>query len=139
MKTTFLSLLAIAATVAVAATAVVAQDKMDHSKMDHSKMDHSKMGQSKPGEGAASDNAATKAFKSANDRMHGDMAITFSGNADVDFIKGMMPHHQGAIDMAKIELEHGKDPKVRKLAREIIKAQNTEIAFMKAWLAKNAK
>ena len=134
MKTTLLSLLAIAAAVAVAATAVVAQDKMDHSKMDHSKM-----GQSKPGEGAASDNAATKAFKAANDRMHGDMAITFSGNADVDFIKGMMPHHQGAIDMAKIELEHGKDPKVRKLAREIIKAQNTEIAFMKAWLAKNAK
>ena len=134
MKTTLLSLLAIAAAVAVAATAVVAQDKMDHSKMDHSKM-----GQSKPGEGAASDNAATKAFKAANDRMHGDMAITFSGNVDVDFIKGMMPHHQGAIDMAKIELEHGKDPKVRKLAREIIKAQNAEIAVMKAWLAKNAK
>jgi uncharacterized protein (DUF305 family) len=135
MKTLSLFAVAVAAAIAFAATAVVAQD----SKMDHSKMDHSKMGQSKPGEGAASDNAATKAFKAANDRMHADMAITFSGNADVDFIKGMMPHHQGAIDMAKIELEHGRDPKVRKLAREIIKAQNAEIAFMKAWLAKNAK
>ena len=139
MKTTFLSLLAIAATVAVAATAVVAQDKMDHSKMDHSKMDHSKMGQSKPGEGAASDNAATKAFKSANDRMHGDMAITFSGNVDVDFIKGMMPHHQGAIDMAKVILGFGKDPEIRKLAESVIKAQEAEIAQMDAWLKAKGK
>ena len=139
MKTTtpnmFASLFAVAAAIAVGATAVVAQDP----KMDHSKMDHSKMGQAAPTAKAGPDTAATKSFKAANDRMHGDMAITFSGNTDVDFIKGMMPHHQGAIDMARIELEHGKDPKVRKLAREIIKAQNTEIAFMKAWLAKNAK
>ena len=135
MKASFISLLAILTTVAVAATSVMAQD----TKMDHSKMDHSKMGQAEPAATAGPDTAATKAFKAANDRMHGDMAITFSGNTDVDFIKGMMPHHQGAIDMARIELEHGKDPKVRKLAREIIKAQNTEIAFMKAWLAKNAK
>ena len=107
--------------------------------MDHSKMDHSKMGSMAPATGTPADTAATKAFMAANDRMHGDMAIKYSGNTDVDFLKGMMPHHQGAIDMAKIELEYGKDPKARKLAREIIKAQNTEIAFMKAWLAKNAK
>ena len=107
--------------------------------MDHSKMDQSKMRAMAPAAGTPADKPATKAFMAANDRMHTDMAITYSGNADVDFIKGMMPHHQGAINMAKIELEHGKDPKARKLAREIIKAQNTEIAFMKAWLAKNAK
>jgi uncharacterized protein (DUF305 family) len=121
----------------LAATVAMAQSQPT---TDHSKMDHSKMGQAAPAAStAAADTAATKAFKAANDRMHTDMSIPFSGNADVDFIKGMLPHHQGAVEMAKIVLEHGKDRKVRKLARDIIKAQNTEIAFMKAWLAKNAK
>ncbi len=82
---------------------------------------------------------SVKAYAAANDRMHKDMAITFSGNADVDFVKGMIPHHQGAIDMAKIVREHGKDPGIRRLARGIIKAQETEIALMKAWLTKNEK
>jgi uncharacterized protein (DUF305 family) len=109
---------------------------VDHSKMDHSKMDHSKMNH---GAAPADASPSTKAFMAANDKMHADMAIKFSGDADVDFIKGMLPHHIGAVDMAKIVLEHGKDPKVRKLAAEIIKAQNVEIAFMKAWLAKKAK
>jgi uncharacterized protein (DUF305 family) len=106
--------------------------------VDHSKMDHSKMGHTMPST-AAGDTAATKAFKAANDKMHAGMAIPFTGNADEDFIKGMLPHHQGAVDMAKIVLEHGKDPAVRKLAEEIIKAQDTEIALMKAWLAKAGK
>jgi uncharacterized protein (DUF305 family) len=128
--------------VAAAPSAVLAQMSspagpvVDHSKMDHSKMDHAKMGQAAP---SANDSASTQAFKQANDRMHAGMAIPFSGNADVDFVKGMLPHHQGAVDMARILLKHGKDPAVRKLAREIIKAQDVEIAFMKKWLAKDAK
>jgi uncharacterized protein (DUF305 family) len=48
----------------------------------------------------------------------------------------MIPHHQGAIDMAKVQLEHGKDPELHKLSGNIIKAQEGEIAFMKGWLAK---
>jgi uncharacterized protein (DUF305 family) len=128
------------ATVLMAATNAFAQSPAPaQAPVDHSKMDHSKMGHGAPAPGATADTASTKAFRAASDKMHGDMAITFSGNADVDFLKGMLPHHQGAVDMAKIVLEHGKDAKVRKLARDIIKAQNTEIAFMKAWLAKNAK
>lgn len=80
---------------------------------------------------------ASMAFMEANDRMHQGMAIEFTGNADVDFIKGMIPHHQGAVEMAKIVLEHGKDPEVRKLAEGIIAAQEAEIKWMTEWLAKN--
>jgi uncharacterized protein (DUF305 family) len=49
----------------------------------------------------------------------------------------MLPHHQGAVDMAKVELEHGTDPELRKLAQDIIDSQQKEIAFMKEWLAKH--
>jgi uncharacterized protein (DUF305 family) len=79
------------------------------------------------------------AFRDINMKMHEAMNITLSGNADVDFMHGMIPHHQGAIDMAKMVLAFGRDPEVRKLAEEIVKAQESEIAMMRAWLAKNAK
>jgi uncharacterized protein (DUF305 family) len=91
-----------------------------------------------PGHGATQpkgDNGpASLAFQGINAKMHEAMNITYTGNADVDFVKGMIPHHQGAIDMAKTVLAFGKDPEVRKLAEEIIKAQESEIAMMNAWL-----
>jgi uncharacterized protein (DUF305 family) len=124
-----------------AASCTAEHAKMGHCKMDGTPapaMDHSKMGHSAT-PAAAGDTAATIAFKVANEKMHGGMNIFFSGNADVDFVKGMVPHHQGAVDMAKVVLEHGKDPSLKKLARDIIKAQDKEIAFMQRWLAKNAK
>lgn len=82
---------------------------------------------------------STREFEAANAKMHKDMAIAYSGNPDVDFVRSMIPHHQGAIDMAKIELEHGKDPEIRKLAQEVIRAQEGEIAMMRAWLAKHGQ
>ncbi|WP_320200859.1 CopM family metallochaperone [Agrobacterium sp. rho-13.3] len=84
---------------------------------------------------AGTENASTKAFIEASKKMHGDMALEYTGNADVDFVRGMIPHHQGAIDMAKVQLDYGKDPEIRKLAEEVIKAQEAEIAMMKEWLA----
>jgi uncharacterized protein (DUF305 family) len=88
---------------------------------------------------AAADSAATQAYKAANDKMHKEMGVAFSGDADVDFVRGMIPHHQGAVDMARIVLAHGKDPELRKLAQSVIAEQEKEIAFMREWLKKHGK
>ncbi len=90
------------------------------------------------GHTTAAEGPANAAFMAANEKMHADMAIPLTGNADVDFIRGMIPHHQGAVDMARVVLEHGKDPEIRKLAEGVIAAQEAEIAWMQDWLAANA-
>ena len=97
---------------------------------------HTPAAQAAPAGGNA---ASTAALQAANTKMHEAMNIAYTGNPDVDFMKSMIPHHQGAIDMAKIALQHGKDPAVKKLAREIIKAQESEIAMMQGWLKKNGQ
>jgi uncharacterized protein (DUF305 family) len=87
----------------------------------------------------AAGSPATEAYRAANLAMHEAMDIEFSDNADIDFARGMIGHHQGAIDMARIVLEHGEDPELRQLAEEIIEAQEAEIAFLQNWLADNAE
>lgn len=79
------------------------------------------------------------AFAGANAKMHRDMAIAYTGNADADFVRGMIAHHQGAIDMAKIVIAFGSDPEIRTLAEGIVAAQEAEIALMNEWLTKNAQ
>lgn len=83
---------------------------------------------------AQSGSPSTQAYTAANEKMHAAMMTELTGDADVDFVRGMIPHHQGAIDMARIELQYGKDPELRRLAEEIFKAQEQEIALMQDWL-----
>jgi uncharacterized protein (DUF305 family) len=80
-------------------------------------------------------NTPTTAFSGAMERMHQAMAVPPTGDVDRDFVAGMIPHHQGAVDMARIELAQGHDPAMHKLARQIIAAQEREIAFMRQWQA----
>lgn len=63
-------------------------------------------------------------------RMHADMHVPYTGDADRDFARMMIPHHQGAIDMALVELRYGKDQRLKRLAQEIIVTQQQEIAVM---------
>lgn len=88
---------------------------------------------------ATNDTPSTIGFKDANTKMHDGMAIAYTGDADADFVRGMIPHHQGAIDMARVLLAHGKDPELQKLGNDIIAAQTKEIAQMQAWLAAHEK
>ena len=72
-------------------------------------------------------------------RMNTDMdAASMTGNPDRDFASMMIPHHQGAIDMAKVELSYGKDPVMRRLAQGILVEQQSEIEAMHLWLHKTA-
>ena len=75
-------------------------------------------------------------MRTSMERMMRDMhAAKASGNADIDFLAMMIPHHQGAIDMARLVLVHGRDPATRRLAEEIIAGQQVEIEGMQRRLA----
>jgi uncharacterized protein (DUF305 family) len=71
--------------------------------------------------------------------MDGSMkAAAMNGSVDHDFAAMMIPHHEGAIEMAKAELSFGKDPTMRRLAQEILVDQKSEIDEMNLWLAKQS-
>jgi uncharacterized protein (DUF305 family) len=72
-----------------------------------------------------------KAMDVAMDRMMADMHAPPTGNVDRDFVNMMIPHHQGAIDMAVAELRYGTDPNLKRIAQEIIVDQQQEIAAMR--------
>jgi hypothetical protein len=95
-------------------------------------------GATTPGTAAQGTTAAspsTTAFMAANEKMHRDMAITYTGDADRDFAGSMIPHHEGAIAMARVQLANGRDPGMRSLAEAVIRAQESEIATLRAFLS----
>jgi uncharacterized protein (DUF305 family) len=79
------------------------------------------------------------AMHAAMQHMQENMGMPMSGDPDRDFAQMMIPHHQGAIDMARIELESGKDPQLRRMAQKVIEDQEREIATLKEWLAQHGK
>ncbi len=87
------------------------------------------------------DSPSTKAYKAAMMKMmmEGMPMMKFTGDADIDFMTHMRMHHQGAIDMAKVVLAHGKDAEVKKLAQDIVTAQEKEIATIDTWLKAKGK
>lgn len=72
-------------------------------------------------------------MKGMNEKMS---SMQMSGNHDIDFAMAMRVHHQGAIDMAEAELRDGKEPQMRKMAKDIISAQKKELAQLDKFLAK---
>lgn len=80
---------------------------------------------------------ATRGYIDAMNRMSMAMAVPFTGDADRDFVTGMIAHHQGALDAALVVLAHGTDPEVRAFADAVIAAQEKEIQWLQDWLARN--
>ena len=84
---------------------------------------------------ASTEKAFDQLMADAMNVMHKGMhSAPYTGEPDRDFVTMMIPHHQGAIDMAKALLLYGKDPQMRRLAQEIITDQQSEIELMQLWL-----
>lgn len=112
---------------------------MMHRKTMPGGMGHGGQSGSHPMQPKGDAGPSSLAFHGISAKMHSAMDIAFTGNADADFVRGMIPHHQGAIDMAKTVLAFGTDPEVRKLAEGLLKAQESEIALMRDWLKRNGQ
>jgi uncharacterized protein (DUF305 family) len=91
--------------------------------------------------GPASATAEEAPFLSENDqamtKMMDDMSIMPSGDVDHDFVAMMVPHHQGAIDMAQAELRYGRNQRLRRIAQEIVVEQQQEIIAMRLALGQS--
>lgn len=132
----FTKLILCGATLMIFATATLAQDTtpdpmagMDHSAMegmDHTTMNMGDMPQS-----------PSSAYMQAMDVMMADMdGMAMTGDAEIDFLLMMIPHHQSAVDMSIALLPAVQDPELKALAEDVIKAQESEIAMMEAMLVR---
>ena len=78
-------------------------------------------------------------FQKAMDKMHKDMMIKPSGSIDIDFLKAMIPHHQGVVDMSEELIKKSKDAELKAFAQKMIDDQKAEIKMMQEWLKKRDK
>ena len=78
-------------------------------------------------------------FKKAMDKMHKGMNFKSTGNIETDFLKGMIPHHQGAIDMSEELIKKSKDTELKAFAQKIIDAQKAEVKLTQDLLKKRDK
>lgn len=95
---------------------------------------HGKMMGGSPAQLQGDAGPASQAFLAAIAKMHGEFMSPFTGDADVDFTKRMIAHHQGAIELAKAELGFGKDATAKAAAEQIIKTSEGDIAKLQDWL-----
>ena len=95
---------------------------------------HAIPGQKPPGVPALPSSASDfdRALRTIMALMGSEMCVEPSGNADRDFARAMIPHHQGAIEMARLELLHGRDDRLRRLAQGIVIEQTQEITLMRS-------
>lgn len=121
--------LALALMLSIPAPAVLAQKAADPAHQHHAAPAAGGI----PKAGAPT-TEASKAYEAAAQKMHKDMSSEYTNDVDVDFVRGMIPHHQGAIDQAEILLKHSTNLRLRRLAGGIIASQRREIRFMEKWL-----
>lgn len=93
-----------------------------------------------PSAADASASTSTRAYLAAVEKMHGPMTEGVkASDPDVAFVRGMIAHHEGAIDMARVVLAYGNDPLARTWAEQTIREQQHQIDEMQAWLTKQQK
>ncbi|ACL60456.1 CopM family metallochaperone [Methylobacterium nodulans] len=121
------------------AGAALAHDSHGHQAMPKGGMQTDKQAMMADMMPAPGDAPSTRAFKETHMSMMHAMQLGYTGDPDIDFRTHMIPHHQGAIDMAKVALTHAKDPQTKAMAQKIIDDQEKEIADMRAWLKQRGR
>ena len=131
--------LLLAAALSMPATAVLAQKAADPHAA-HQQAAPAPQGNPLPGipKAGSATTDASKAYEAAAQTMHKGMSSDYTNDVDIDFVRGMIPHHQGAIDQAEILLKHSTNLRLRRLAGGIIASQRREIRFMEKWLKDRA-